>query len=399
MAYNESGMLNNSAEESYLSALDNRLTILAKRPDATFLNILRGARGAYPTLVADRLKILGMDGFLPRDFQPASNLESNVNGPELHPLDFEWYFTPDCAAQIADLFTRQTGDILCLATPTVADSIARLKRNVLLLDNNPLIKFRLPANLSNLQFEVRNLYAPLKLDKCFPVVFFDAPWYTEPVRYWLWQASRAVSPGGTIAFSLFPPLLRPEAESERARILEQAEAIGEVQLREEALSYETPLFEQEALARCGIRLVTSWRLGDLVLVRVNKKVQTDPPFAAPIEDEWDSFLIGRQVVKLRKRTHYDNDFILAALEGLVDYIFPTVSMRDSRRTEIDLWTSRNRVAKVGQRSIVADALDCFAKGMTAADIAHSPKLSSIAITDREELLTSLCLILEIPLEE
>lgn len=400
MVDNDSKMLeNDEAEETYLSALDSRLSTLAKRPGATFLNVLRGARGAYPTLVMERLKILGINEFLPQEFQPTRNSESTADVPELHPLDFEWYFTPECAARIAELLTGQAGDVLCLGAPTVATAIARRKRKVLLLDNNPLIRLRFPANLSNLQFIVCNLYASLKLDETFPLVFFDAPWYAEPVRYWLWQASQSVSPGGTIAFSLFPPLLRPGADGERSRILEQADAIGDVQLLEEVLLYETPRFEQEALARCGIRLVTDWRIGDLVLVRVNKKLQTEPPPAAPVEDEWESFLIGKQVVKLRKRTRADNKFILAPLGSLADYIFPTVSMRDPRRTQVDLWTSRNRVAQVGRRDIVADVLGCFSKGMTAADIARSPKLSSVAITEREELLTRLCLILEMPREE
>jgi hypothetical protein len=400
MTSNESTILeSNKVEEAYLSALDSRLSILAREPGATFLTILRGARGAFPTLVAERLKGLGMSDLLPQETAPAGQAASGATGPELHPLDFEWYFSSESATQIAELLAAQGGDILCLATPTAAATLARRGLKVLLLDNNPLNKLRLPAGLSNLQFRVFNLYDPLHLDRSFPVVFFDAPWYAEPVTYWLWQASQAVSPGGIIAFSLFPPLLRPGAESERSRILAQARAMGEVEIREEALSYETPLFEQEALARCGLRITTAWRRGDLVLVHVNRRPRMSPPPSLSADDEWETFLIGTQVVKLRKHTRGAQNFILAPLDDLGDYIFPTVSMRDSRRAQIDLWTSRNRVSKVGRRDLVASVLAGLAQGMSIADIAESPVLSPLAVNDREALLTNLCLILEIPPEE
>src|ERR1051325_3443511 len=115
MASDELKKMSGETEEAYLSALDSRLSVLAEKPGVTFLDILRGARGAYPTLVLERLKVLGMDKFLP---------------PELHPLDFEWYFTSDCASQIAEFLAGQGGDVLCLAAPTAASAIARRGRRV-----------------------------------------------------------------------------------------------------------------------------------------------------------------------------------------------------------------------------------------------------------------------------
>jgi hypothetical protein len=401
MALNESGVSeNNKEEEKYLSALDGMLSALARRPGATFLDILRGARGAYPTLVAERLGVLGLDELLPRESKASYDEEPPADGPELHPLDFEWYFTSDCAEQIARLLAEQAEEVLCLAAPTVAEAVARRGRGALLLDNNPLIKLRLPSDLPSLRFKVCNLYDPLPVSGPFPVAFFDAPWYTEPLLYWLWQASRAVSRGGTVAFSLFPTLLRPSAEAERSRILAQAGALGEVRIDEEALAYETPLFEQEALARCGIHVPESWRRGDLVLVRVYEKPQTSPPVAAPSADEWETFLVGPQVVKLRERERGGgDDFIIAPLEGLEDYVFPTVSLRDRRRAQIDLWTSRNRVARVGRRGPVAHALGRFAEGLSDEDVAKSPELSSLNAAERESLLTNLRAVLEMPLED
>lgn len=388
-----------SLEELYLARLDRALIAATPGSGTTLLSVLRGVRGAFPTLVMERLRRLGRDKLLHEDPPSTSNREPPAPEPELHPLDFEWYFMPDCAGRVADLLVKRAGDILCLAAPTVAFAIGRRGREVVLLDNNPLIKLRLPSGSSSLQFKICNLYDSVPLDKSFAVVFFDSPWYIEPVTYWLWQASKMVAPGGTIAFSLFPSLLRPSAEDERSQILAQASTIGRVQVLEDALTYETPLFEQEALAQNGIRITSSWRRADLVLISANSKPEPTPPLAAPPDELWESFLIGSQVVKLRKPTRGESNVLLAPVEGLVDYVFPTVSMRDSRRTQIDLWTSRNRVAKVGRRSLVAFALSGLEKGMTVTQIAESTELASLATTEREAFLTSLSVILEIYPEE
>jgi len=397
MAENE--RVTDSIEESYLATLDRALIAATPRSGTTLLSVLRSVQGVFPTLVMERLKKLGRDTLLHEPPLSAPSEEPTVSDPELHPLDFEWYFTPDCADQVSELLISKAGDILCLAAPSVACAIGRRGKPVVLLDNNPLVKLRLPSGSSNLQFTVCNLYDRLPLDNSFAVVFFDAPWYIKPVTYWMWQASNIIASGGTMAFSLFPSLLRPGADEERSQVLAQARAIGEVQVLEDVLAYDTPLFEREALAHGGIRITSSWRRADLVVVTVNKKVQPLPPFPAPPDEAWETFLIGKQVVKLRKLVSAADNFFLAPVEGLVDYVFPTVSMRDPRRTQIDLWTSRNRVARVGNRSLVAHALGRLENGKTVAEVADSSEVASISIADREAFLTSLCLILEIPSEE
>src|ERR1700686_1509893 len=213
-----------SIEESYVTRLDRALIAATPSSGTTFLSVLRSVRGAFPTLVMERLRKLGRDKLLREAPLSGFGGEPTISGPELHPLDFEWYFTPDCADRVAELLISQAGDILCLAAPTVAFAIGHRGRQVVLLDNNPLINLRLPSDSSNLQFTVCNLYDPLPLDKSFAVIFFDSPWYIEPVTYWMWQASKIVAAGGTVAFSLFPSLLRPGAEDERSHILAQAKA-------------------------------------------------------------------------------------------------------------------------------------------------------------------------------
>jgi hypothetical protein len=384
------------SERAYLAALDNRLSTLASRSGATLESVIRGARGAFPTLVLQRLRALGLDRNLPEKKGVNTTSEASFSGPELHPLDFEWYFTQRCANDLAEILSNHAGIVLCLGAPTVAVAIAFQGQRAILVDSNPLIIDRLPKGQAGLQFVLFDLFNPLPLRASFPVVFFDAPWYPEFTSLWLWQASQTVRPGGLIAFALFPPLLRPEAQHDCSQILKQASILGPVKLLEGVLSYETPLFEQEALARCGVRIKTSWRRADLVLVRARKIPQTNPPIIHNSKEKWDSFLLGQQVVKLRMPTRGESGFILAPLEDYPDYVFPSVSRRDPSRDQIDLWTSRNRVARVGRRDIVYTILNHLAKGLDLDKLLELPALSSVSPKNRRQLISSLRLILKFP---
>lgn len=385
------------SERLYLARLDNCLLALATRPSATLENVIRGARGAFPTIVLERLRALKLDRVFPGELEASVDFEGSVTGPELHPLDYEWYFAPSCADDLARILANPVGDALCLSTPTVAIAVASRGQRALLVDRNPLILGRLPSGLAFLQFILSDLFNPLPLKRRFPVVFFDAPWYPEHTSFWLWQASQAVCPGGLIAFALFPPLLRPGAEHERFQLLEQASILGRVEVMEEVLSYKTPLFEQEALAQCGVRMTTNWRCGDLVLVHVSKIPESRPPVVGYFREKWDSFLLGQQVVKLRRSTQGESGFVLAPIRDCLDYVFPTVSRRDPRISEIDLWTSRNRVAQVGRRDIVSAILVHLGRGLDLDALLELPQLSSYNLDGRKRLISDLRSILGFPL--
>lgn len=386
----------NEADSSYLTTLDKRLSTLAREAGATIESVIRGAQGAFPALVVQRLQALGLDRNLPHEPETNQASRSSIGGPELHPLDFEWYFTEKSADDLAHILTCRIGEILCLSSPTVAVALARRGYAAVLVDRNPLIRARLAINDTSLQFTLFDLVNPLPLRCSFPVIFFDAPWYPDFTSLWLWQASQLTRAGGLVAFALFPRLLRPEAEQERAQILEQASHLGQVELLEGALSYETPLFEREALAACGIKITADWRSGDLVLVRVKKIPEASPPIIQNWAEKWDSFLLGRQVVKLRRLNRGAGAVIIAPLEDCPNYVFPSVSMRDSRRDQIDLWTSRNRVARAGRRDIVSRILSDLAAGCSLSEIVESHKLLSRTLQPPKELISTLLLVLGPP---
>ena len=327
----------------------------------TLSDFSSNAQGAFPTVVAARLEALG----IPVAPDPGLGPLAQQPDPELHPLDFEWYFSRQCADRLAAMLASRGGHILCLGAPTVAEALAARGHDAVLVDRNPLVRARLGAVAARLDLRTHDLDAPLEATHQFDAVFFDAPWYPEIEELWLWQASRAVRPGGLILFSLLPQLVRPTATEDRSAILAEAAALGRATVLEGALRYDTPLFEAEALDACGLPRLPAWRVADLVRIDDVHNAASRKPPEGDIADTWDTWVIGSQVVKLRRTGHDNPAGGIGMIPGARGWAYKSVSRREGHRELIDLWTSRNRVARVGARREVATALDALARNSDA----------------------------------
>jgi hypothetical protein len=139
----------------------------------------------------------------------------------------------------------------------------------------------------------------------------------------------------------------------------------------EVVWYDIPLFEARALQTSGIVMDGPWRRADLIRLQVNHTVprlalQQAVHRVRSRRRDWETFIVGQQVVKLRRQivrkpqADRSNE-ALGMVEDLRAYDYGSVSRRDPTRTAIDLWTSRNRVAAVYERSAVAAALRFLAQ--------------------------------------
>jgi len=354
-------------DAAYSKELDDRLAQLfgGSRDLVSPQDVFVRMRGAFPALVWEHLAAAGWENRL--DHESSDTVSYwNEYPPELHPLDFEWYFTPDCADYLADAVCGRGQTTICLGVPTVAVAAVRKGRNVVLVDRNPLIVRRFPALLRSSQLWLLDIADCEQHLARADVVLFDAPWYVEDTYSWLAVAMRAARPGGLIAFCLFPPLVRPTASAERESILEAAASAGKVEVLEDAIAYETPIFESEALHWAGITGFGNWRRADLVLVQRTTAMPRRISAVRPSRPSstWLTYLIGPRVVKVRyspARTAVRGGSV-RPLPGSVDFVYSSVSARDPRRPSIDLWTSRNRVAQVGDLGSVMSILQLLESG-------------------------------------
>ena len=337
----------------------------AHEQDATLQEVVVATRGLFPSEVVRYLRTLNITA---RQDGGIHCYTSPRYKPELHALDGEWYFTLETARQLASLARGRA--VLCLGTPTVGVAAAASGSDVVLVDRNILVARRFHPLPSRLRFVVADATTRV-LRPEFDVVFFDAPWYEPELLAWLATAVAQVRVGGVVAFPLYPELLRPSAADERDRVLNAAGRYGEVMADKGVVWYDIPLFEARALQTSGIVLDGPWRRADLIRLQVN---HTGPRLALQQavqrgrsrRRDWETFIVGQQVVKLRRQivrkpqAHRSTE-ALGMVENLRAYDYGSVSRRDPTRTAIDLWTSRNRVAAVYERSAVAAALRLLAE--------------------------------------
>ncbi|AEH38579.1 class I SAM-dependent methyltransferase [Halopiger xanaduensis] len=385
-------------ESTYERRLDERIRTIAGTTAATIRDVIRGSQGAFPTVVYDRLEALGLAESLREGRRnPVARPGSLCNRePELHPLDFEWYFTAETTTAIATTVAESAaGPVLCLGAPTVAFTLAERGVPVTLVDRNELIETRFAPRYDTLTFANRDIGERLALEETHSVAFFDPPWYPDDTAAWLHRAATNVAQGGRIYFVLFPPLVRPAARAQRERLLATAEQLGSVAVDDGAITYRTPPFEREVLREEAVPVVRDWRRGDLVRidgVSLSPDALSDPPSTSS-GPAWETFVADGRVVKVRQETASDAGAVLSPVEGCDGYLLPSVSRRDARRRNVDLWTSRNRVASVGDREAVAEALRRLETGADLTALRSTSFEASISDRERDRLVDRLRTIL------
>ncbi len=379
----------------YVKAVDERLAGLLGEasPRKSSEDLFSEMRGAFPALVLERLKNAGRDKLLISRSASQTSHRTDYR-PELHPLDFEWYFTRESADCLTDVICRRGRTAICLGAPTVAAEAIRRGTDVVLVDRNPLAVQRFPALLRSSQLCLMDVAESERHLTAADAVVFDAPWCTTDICTWLMVAVGAVKRNGLIVFALFPDLVRPTAKTERETVLEVARSIGKVEVLDDAITYETPTFECEALKAIGVSDPGNWRRADLVVIH---KHRTDPmPMRQRTvpREAWLTYLVGARVIKVRKsrKSQELDEMVLREVPGTVGFVYSSVSARDPLRDSIDVWTSRNKVARIGNREPLIAILMELERG-TDLRVAIGKQDPVLASSRRDELENQLAELL------
>lgn len=278
--------------------------------------------------------------------------------PELHVLDSEWYFTSSSSAVLGAMIAHDRPCLL--GTPTVAVHIPAA--DYLLVDRSPYVLDRFPSIPAE---RLRNLDVhQWVVEPGRGTVLLDPPWYFPEFGHWLDVALRAVKLGGMVLLPLLGEETRPTAKQERDVVLELLASTGQVEVLRDAVEYEIPVFEARALAVAGASLSGPWRRADLAVAHVSRraKLPLRLAFSGAVnhlgEPEWRTFVIRGQTVKLRSSTNrtLPGKGLLESVAGVEDFTLDSVSRRDPRVGQVDIWSSRNRVARVLNAALLTRAL-------------------------------------------
>jgi hypothetical protein len=158
-----------------------------------------------------------------------------------------------------------------------------------------------------------------------------------------------------------PPVsTRPGIKQERDRVKAAAAEFGLELLGifEAILRYQTPFFETNAMRAAGTATPNHWRLGDLGVFRRTERVSGLRP-TLDTEPPWAERSIG--LTRFRLRPKQSIGFPSPELRSIVPGdILPSVSRRDPRRANADVWTSGNRIFACGGTSTLVTIIDALA---------------------------------------
>jgi hypothetical protein len=327
-----------TGEQRYESLLEQRLGGIAE--DASLRTVARASRGLFPVDVRDWFLAHRAHRFVAPDEDGRKTVPDYR--PELHLLDGEWYFAHETSERLARLLGAEPS--LLLGVPTVAACLPG--SGSVLVDRSPFIRDRFPKLATTW---VRGDVAGARPPRKFRSVLLDPPWNMSDLFDWVRRASQALMDGGRIYLPLLGECTRPGADAQRAALLRYLALAGQVKVHRDAIEYDIPLFEYRTLGAAGAVVDGPWRRADLVEVTMERPLRATPPAGDPdpLAGDWETFLLGTQVVKLRRSVP-----VVPAAQPIAPvpmtsgYTLLHISRRLIDPSRIDIWTSRNKVASV-----------------------------------------------------
>lgn len=355
----------------------------------TFFDVVRSAKGAYPTVVRDALNELvpevirdNLEGYRipPSPSAVRSRWHSVLSGIEGNPILSSWYFTPETCERIGVLRDWSGLRLAFLGTPRLFEWFATHKfgreRALLDLDVQVLRALEMIGGGADkiVSYDVSH-QVPEKFLRKFDYVFFDPPWY--PQEYFVWfERAVALSASGEVAFSLFQELLRPSAFAERMVLLRNLiEPAASQTILPSFLQYEVPTFEKAELRAAGFASPLPWKMADWAMVKVPLVAKRKKLEQKPLErKEWTEVNIGKlRIFVAQNHVPKHQDTLLAQADaGLV---LSSPSRRNPARQAMNVVTSRGHGLRTSRPTELLELLRAIGAESRKPDMDYIQRLS------------------------
>jgi hypothetical protein len=334
----------------------------------SFSELIRNLPGVFPTVAAERAETLWH-----------LNNTLSVNGsngvvcprwpklPMPHPLDYTWWYDRPTVERLSEIASESTtaGDLIgLLGTPTVFHYCQSLlsDRQLLLLDRDQAVIDALSGCRAPHKAVCCDVISGDLPPASARLVLADPPWYPNEMNQFLWAARQMSTRGGIVLFSCPPEGTRPRVLSDREVLFRWATELGfDLDVIESgALRYLSPPFERNSLKVSGLVVDDDWRCGDLVRFVCARDCTQKRPSTYPPE-RWEEEILDGVRIRIRPSVGSTVD---VRLQPLVEGdILPTVSRRADIRSQVDVWTSGNRVFRCEGREAFRIALRANREGV------------------------------------
>ena len=372
------------SEDDFRERLRARIELSATTA-RSLVDLVRGAQGAYPTLV--REVAVELDRMQP-GVLPASALTYEPVLPHLtasesalpipHPLDFDWRFADDgcrrLAAEVAQAGNgRVRRSVALLGTPSFAERLPSLVSSA--VDAALFERSADACAILPLQHEMDVIPGDVAATAGrhggrFGVALADPPWYTEMILTFVSAAAVLLAPGGVLLICVPGPGTRPGIVAEVAGIIAEAEAQGLTLIGHlpEVVTYESPPFELAALSAANLPAFDPyWRRADLLkFTKVGSpRRPLHPQSTTPSSDSWEEVAIGRARIRVHRVSLGTEPPLLTPV--VPGEVLDSVSGRDPRRSSANVWTTTNRVFQTPDPIGLLDSLRRIAAGSAATE--------------------------------
>jgi len=343
---------------------DSTLQRLLADGAKSFSELVIGGRGRFPTEVLEFLESCrtgngAYAGIIDSMIVEARTASAEAELPQgrglalPHPIDAEWRFTEETADKLVRtaVAATQPGDsILLMGVPSVVLAAAQSQddRKYWVCGEQNIIT----DGLKQITAYDPRFHHDIANESHAAAAVVDPPWYLDQFGGMLSQASHHCRMGAHIFASTPAEDVRPGIVDDLVQITETATQSGlELDNEEPAvLVYRTPFFEVNALRAAGIGAwLPNWRRGNLTIYR--KRLMGRE---CPVADKVPAFELTLSGIRLRL-LGWDDDAQVEFAPLYEGEIFPSVSMRATRRPEASLWTSGNR-AFIAPRGLTLAAM-------------------------------------------
>jgi hypothetical protein len=264
---------------------------------------------------------------------------------EEHQLDYDWRFAEASGNELSE-YAGSADNVLLVGCPSLAPRLVRRARKVLLVERNP--------NYACDDESIRVVYADLRFDSPalaghFTQAFVDPPWYPQELLHWINFGLSQIEIGSFVFFSLWPESVRPSAREEHRKILSAMSKVGRlVQLGD--ITYELPLFERKALQAAG--QAASKREGLLFRLTKQSHHLLEVPRFQKTRSEWWRFSLSEEqlAILVSPVVEQKSD----ELFEIAPFTLADTSRRNSNLPNINIWTSKNCVARLTNPSKFAE---------------------------------------------